>query len=304
MDRKRIYFTFALLAIFFLTGIGTIPQLQSNPKSGSKGDSSQDNGNRVQRVVSLNGSITEIIYSLGKESVLVGTDTTSYFPAKAAKLPKVGYQRTLSLEGILSLKPDLVIGTDEAGPPEVLDRLRKMGVRVEIHKLKPSLDAALSRIRFVGKNLGAEAKAEKLVRRIQTRANAIQKNPPWKKKPTVLMIYSRGKNMIMVAGKDTGGSAMIELVGAENYVSEFSGYKPLTPEVLLKKKVDVILITEMSLKALGGESEFWKLPGFRVMKKEARPGIVSMDDLLLLGFSDRLDSAMEELQRKIAKSKK
>lgn len=258
----------------------------------------------TKRIVSLSGSLTEIIYSLGAQNLLVGTDTTSYFPEQANQLPKVGYQRSLSLEGILSLKPDLVLGTEEAGPPETLDRLKKLGIEVLIHDSKPGLQSTLDRIQLIGETIGETKVAQEIIDRIHKNVITLQKNTPWKIKPKVLMVFSRGRNMIVVAGKETSGSAMIELAGAENYISEFSGFKPLTPEILLKNKMDVILLTDMSLKALGGKKEFWKLPGFQAIPESKRPNIITMDDLLLLGFSSRLDSALEELQIKIKKSSK
>ena len=67
------------------------------------------------RVVALGGAITEVVYALGAEGQLVGTDTTSLYPAAALQTAKVGYMRQLSAEGLLSLRPDAVLGTDEAG---------------------------------------------------------------------------------------------------------------------------------------------------------------------------------------------
>jgi len=254
------------------------------------------------RVVSLNGSLTEMIYALGKEGVLVGADTTSFYPEEAKNLPKVGYQRSLSLEGILSLEPNLVVGTEEAGPPEILDRLRSMGVSVLIHKSSPSLASTVERIQWLGELLDAKDTATRISRRIQKNVNKASNDLPWKEKPRILMLYSRGKNLVMVAGKETSGSAIIELSGGENYIHEFTGYKTLTPEFLLKKETKIILITEHSLNSLGGVEELWKLPGFKNIPLSKRPKIVSMEDLLLLGFSTRLDKAVNELQIKIKNS--
>ena len=61
--------------------------------------------NDAQRIVAIDGSISEIVYALGKGHLMVGRDTTTTFPEAATKLPSVGYMRQLSAEGILSLKP-------------------------------------------------------------------------------------------------------------------------------------------------------------------------------------------------------
>ena len=69
---------------------------------------------QAQRVVSVGSALTEIVYALGAEKMLVGVDTTSLYPAAARSLPQVGYMRALSAEGVLSLKPTLVIATTAA----------------------------------------------------------------------------------------------------------------------------------------------------------------------------------------------
>ena len=69
----------------------------------------------AQRVVSVGGDVTEIVYALAAGSLLVGVDTSSQYPEAATSLPKVGYQRRLSAEGVLSLNPTLVLVSADAG---------------------------------------------------------------------------------------------------------------------------------------------------------------------------------------------
>lgn len=94
-----------------------------------------------QRWVSAGGALSEWITALGGEARLVGVDTTSQHPASLKALPSVGYQRQLSAEGILSLRPDVLVGTEEMGPPPVLAQIRKAGVRVELFSSKAELPA-------------------------------------------------------------------------------------------------------------------------------------------------------------------
>ena len=74
---------------------------------------------RLPRLITAGGGITEIAYLLGAQDQLVGTDTTSLYPAAALKTAKVGYMRQLSAEGLLSLKPDAMIATT-GGPASVV----------------------------------------------------------------------------------------------------------------------------------------------------------------------------------------
>ncbi|WP_416897084.1 MAG: ABC transporter substrate-binding protein [Minwuia sp.] len=77
-----------------------------------------------QRVVTIGGSITEIVYQLNAQDRLVGVDSTSMFPPQALELPNVGYVRQLSAEPILALAPDLILAEADAGPPAAVDHLR------------------------------------------------------------------------------------------------------------------------------------------------------------------------------------
>ena len=117
----------------------------------------------ARRLVSLSGALTEVVYLLNAQSLLVGTDTTSLFPEAAKKTTKVGYVRQLSAEGLLSLKPDAVVGTSDAGPPVVLDQIRQAGVRVALVKAQHNWAEVQEKVKVVGRETGRVAEAEKLL---------------------------------------------------------------------------------------------------------------------------------------------
>ena len=113
-----------------------------------------------QRWVSAGGSLSEWVVALGGESKLVGVDTTSQHPQALKQLPSVGYQRQLAAEGVLALRPDILIGTEEMGPPPVLKQLEGAGVRVETLSAKPDLEALESNLKKLGDWLGVPLRAE------------------------------------------------------------------------------------------------------------------------------------------------
>ena len=77
--------------------------------------------NNTNDIVVAGGSITEILYFLNEEDRILGVDVTSNFPKETSELPSIGYVRSLSTEGILSLNPKLILGENDMGPPLVLD---------------------------------------------------------------------------------------------------------------------------------------------------------------------------------------
>src|SRR5688500_17169228 len=69
-----------------------------------------------ERIVTLGGSVTEIVCALGAENKLVGADQSSTYPASILKLSRLSYHRNTSSEAVLSLNPTLVLLTDQASP--------------------------------------------------------------------------------------------------------------------------------------------------------------------------------------------
>ncbi|MGB3434040.1 heme/hemin ABC transporter substrate-binding protein, partial [Achromobacter sp.] len=118
------------------------------------------------RVVTLGGSVTEIVYQLGQGDKLVGDDLSSLYPEAATKLPRVGYYRAVPVEGVLSLKPDLVLASEQAGPPDALKRLADVGLRVVTVSDAPSVDSLKSRIRGIAGALGVAPAGERMVEEV------------------------------------------------------------------------------------------------------------------------------------------
>lgn len=112
-----------------------------------------------QRWVSSGGSLSEWVVRLGGEGRLVGVDTTSLHPQSLRQLPSVGYQRALSAEGVLSLRPDILIGSEEMGPPPVVAQIAAAGVRVESLSAKPDLATLERNVLRLGELLGVPAQA-------------------------------------------------------------------------------------------------------------------------------------------------
>lgn len=252
--------------------------------------------NAEQRIVSAGGALTETIYALEMESRLVGTDTSSVYPEEATRLPQIGYARALSAEGILSLRPTLLICSEESGPPSVISMVRDAGVEVLVLPSKADIETATARIRSIAEVLGVQERADALVSRLESelqRATAGQ----IAKKPRVLFLYARSGGVLNVAGENTHAENMILLAGGVNAVEGFEGYKPLTPEAALLANPDVLLLTTRGLEDAGGWDALLGYPGIDQTPAAKNRHVVAMDDLLLLGFGPRLGKAVEELSR-------
>lgn len=251
-----------------------------------------------QRVITIGGSLTEIVYALDAEALLVGTDTTSYYPDAAEALPKVGYQRTLSAEGILSLQPDLVILTDEAGPPPVIKQLQAAKVKILTLKASRSLADIKQNIALVGESLHASSKADALLTQLDEQSlslNDLLQN--YHQQPRVLFILQHAGGAPMVAGNATAADSIISLSGGVNVVNGFDGYKPFTPEAIINKQPEIILVTQQGLEQVGGVESLLRIPGLAQTPAGQKRHILSMDSLLLLGFGPRTIQAAVQLNQ-------
>jgi iron complex transport system substrate-binding protein len=253
------------------------------------------------RLVTVSGAITEVVYALGAESQLVGTDTTSLYPAAALKTPKVGYMRQLSAEGVLSLKPDAVVATTEAGPPVVMDLLRSAGVKVELVKADHTWNEVRAKVQAVGRAAGREAQARDLQARLDGEWDVVQRRVAESKraKPRVLFILSHSASP-QVAGQNTAADAIIRAAGGVNVIGGFEGYRPMTSEAMASAAPDIILTSQQSIEAHGGVDAFWTRPELALTPAFKRRALVRLDALLLLGFGPRLPQAVGDVHEKFA----
>ncbi len=259
-----------------------------------------------RRIVSTGGPVTEIVYALGAQRDLVAVDSSSTYPQAATRLPKIGYQRMLSAEGVFGLKPTLVLASEEAGPPAVIDQLKKSGVHIVIATAEHTVAGAQSKITTIARALGKEREGQALCVRLEQQvkeAHARIADKASGSKPRVVFIYARGPGVMNVAGTGTAADAIIALAGGVNAVSDYSGYKPLTPESLTTAAPDVILVPLHGLDSLGGKEGLMRQPGVAMTPAGKNGRIVAMDDLLLLGFGPRLGEAVLELSEKLHFSK-
>lgn len=259
----------------------------------------------TQRVISIGGALTEIVYALQGQHSLVGVDTTSNFPEATRQLASVGYARSLSLEGILALAPTLILASEDAGPATVIQQLKASGIPFKIIAAHYRYEGLIERITRVAQLLGKAKEGEQLLKRLasewqQVRANITKTQQTRQPAPKLMFILAHAPNQIMIAGKDTSAHAMMDYVGAHNCFSMLNGYKPLTPEALLAAQPDIILTTDQGLKANGGLEALLQRPGFAQTPAGRNQRVISMEAMTLLGFGPRLPQALRELHQAIA----
>ena len=249
-----------------------------------------------QRIVSVGSALTEIVYALGAEGRLVGVDTTSLYPEAARSLPQVGYMRSLSAEGVLSLRPTLVIATTAAGPAETLAQLKAAGIDVVVLSDHYDYESVIAKIEAVGNMTGKAEEARAMIERGRSEMAALAaKLAGVTSKPRVLFLLSMGGGAPQAAGQNTAADGIIRLAGGVNAVIGYNGYRPLTPEAVIASRADFVLVTRQTVEAMGGIEAILKQPALAETPAAKTGRILQFDTLLLLGFGPRTPQAATQL---------
>ena len=251
------------------------------------------------RVVTLGGTVTEIVYALGAGDAVVGTDISSLYPPEATRLPQVGYYRSVPVEGVAALRPDLVLASEQAGPPDALARLQSLGLTVVKVPDGATLASLRARIVAVAAALGREAQAGGLVGQLErelARAQAVEA-PPLR----TLVIMNRSGTPLG-AGDGSAADAILKLAGLNNVLAGQRGYQPLSAESLLTLAPELIVVTATSLPASGGMDGLLASPGIAGTPAARHGGVIEMDDLLILGLGPRLPQAVQALKAGAARA--
>ena len=194
----------------------------------------------VERIVSIGPATTELILALGGEQSRVATDVSSPEPRG---VPKVGYHRALAAEGILSLSPTLVVGSDEMGPNSTLDQLRRANVKVEVMATAPTLTNLNERIDTLAHLLGDQAAGSKLKEEIAAQSDTLAAQAKQNKPLKVAFLLLHKGQPTSIAGGNTTASALVTLAGGVNPVAGLHDYKPVSTESLIELQPDLVLVS-------------------------------------------------------------
>ena len=200
-------------------------------------------GQQPQRVVSLVPSVTETIYAIGREHLLVGVTDFCNYPPAAQHINSVGAYNNPSIEAIAMLQPDLVILSADMATPALLQTLLELGIPA--YSVYPrSIDTTVAMIRSLGALLGAVERAEAIAAQLEHSVQQLRRQS------SAINIAARPKVMIsvmvtplVVAGGKTLPGAMLECAGGVNVAREDTRYPVWNVESVLEADPDIIVVS-------------------------------------------------------------
>jgi len=250
------------------------------------------------RVVCVSKQINEFLYDIDAESVLVARDLTSVYPAAIKSLPSVGYHRALSAEGIISMKPTMLLTDGNLGPDAVVEQVKKVGIPVLVLKPGSSIDSSQALMTRLGKEFHHEKQADSVVAAWkQAMATALADTSTWASPhpPRVLVMHlGQIANDYLALERGTVADQLIRWTGGVNAIDSVGGMLRLTPELIAKAAPDIIIATDVGFDRVGSADKFAAVPGVAQTPAARSKRIHRVDEIDLMYYSPRTPDVLRK----------
>ncbi|WP_292712021.1 hemin ABC transporter substrate-binding protein [Mesorhizobium sp.] len=247
------------------------------------------------RILTLGSDVTEIVDALGAGERIIAVDRGSKYPAAVAQKPNVGYRRQLSVEGLVGLRPDLILAAEDSGPPEAVEVLNSLAIPVVFVPEDNSPQGIERKITLIAAALRLEDKGREVSRRVldafRAAADLTAKIPAERRKKVV---FFHGLVRLSAAGAGTAADAIIRYAGGINPMAVVKGYKPASEEKLIEMAPDVILMMSDGKGGPTAEQVFGTraLSATPAAKTKA---LIVLDGAYMIGFGPRTADAIRDL---------
>jgi iron complex transport system substrate-binding protein len=243
------------------------------------------------RVICLMPTVTDTVFALGAGDDVVAISDYTKYPAAALKKPSVGDLIKPSIETILSLHPDLVIGAQPKGPMEVTDQLERAGIPIFL--VSPhGIAGIFQSIESVGMALNRAPQADALVHSLQERVDAVRARTKGLSAPRVFMPI--WYDPITTIGKNAFITEVIEAAGGHSVTDDLASEWPqISMEVVLERAPDALLLVR------GGKTTLQVLqdrPGWSSMTAIKARRAYYVDDRINFASPVAID-ALEDLAK-------
>ena len=285
MENLKITFA-CLLALCLTTACGRLGN--DDKKAG-----------QATRIVCISKQINEYIYALGAEQDLVAVDLSSTYPEQIKKLPNVGYHRALSAEGIISMKPTVVLHDGSIAPEAVINQVKTVGIPLLEMKSGRGLDSAMILMKQVGAYFHKEAAADSIVKKWDSEMSAALKDTVknvGKPKPRILIIhYGRAANIYLAMTKRSTANQIIEWAGGVNAIDSVGGMARTNAEMIAKSAPDIIIATDFGFDKFGTADKFKEMPGIALTPAGKNGKIYRIEENEIVYFGPRTPSVVKKI---------
>jgi iron complex transport system substrate-binding protein len=249
-----------------------------------------------QRLISVAPSVTEVLFALGLGEKVVGVSTYCNYPPEALKKEKVGGYITPSLEKIVALRPDLVIGTADGNLKSFVNKLSGLGVPVYISNPR-SVSEVLTSIRRIGEVTFSQPAAQRVVDSMKGKMETVREKVQGRPRSRVLHVLAY--DPLISSGKGTFVDDLIRFAGGVNIAEGAEGKHPrYSMEEVIAQDPEVIILSSMKSKdPLADQRQWWER--WKEISAVRSGRIYVIDSDLILRPSPRIVEGLEEVARAI-----
>ena len=195
-----------------------------------------------QRIVSVVPALTEMLYAIGAGPQMVGVGSFDTFPPEANNLPRVGALLDPDTERILSLRPTLVV--TYGSQTQLQSQFSRAGIRTYVYR-HGGIDTIFQTMRELGDATGHRLQADRVVRDLKARIEAVRGRVAGRPQPRVLLVIGRQPQTLRelyVSGGRGFLHEMLEIAGGRNVFADIAreSAQP-SQETLIARAPDVII---------------------------------------------------------------
>lgn len=244
-----------------------------------------------ERIISVGPNVTEVIYALNKQDKLVGRTDFCDFPEEVENIESIGTLRNPSIEKIIELKPDLVIGSAHF-PQEVMEQLENLGINTVGIYRGETFEGVYEMIGDAGKLLNATQRATEIVEEMKETVSMVTEAVEGREKPSVYYVIGFGKSGDFTAGSDTFIAEMIRMAGGKNIADEITGWS-YSLERILEQNPEIVICSDQ----FNTKEEFMSTEGYKQLDAVKNNKLFEMNTNLVDRQGPRLAQGLKEIAK-------
>ena len=251
----------------------------------------------AQRVVALAPHVTELLFAAGGADKIVGAVSYSDYPEAAKQIPRVGDNRQVDMERLLSMKPDLLVVWRHGTSERQIDQLRQLGIPM-FHSEPKKLDQIADNLEKMGKLLGTEAAANTAAKELRQKLAALRTQ--YAARPPVRTFYQVWDKPLYTLNGEHIVSDALKACGGQNIFADQKVTAPVVSvEAVLEADPEAVFAT--AEKDYGGVN-LWR--PYKTLKATRQDNLFTIDGGMLNRAGPRMIAGTAVLCEKLEEARK
>ena len=247
-------------------------------------------GEAAPRIISLSPHITELLFAAGAGGRIVGVDDASDYPPAVAGIARVGEPSALDVEGLLRLKPTLIVLWDSGTPARRKAELQRLNLRLYVTDQHHLDDIGTALLEF-GRLAGTEPVAAAAARRYRDELADLRAR--YAARPRLKVFYQVWDRPLYTLSGTHLVSEVLSLCGGDNIFADLSTLAPaVDKEAVLARNPDVILVAATGAEGERQTAEWSRYPSLRAVQKHQ---VYTVDPSLVGRMAPRILQGVREV---------